>query len=762
MNLTTHVSGYPRIGEDRELKKALEAFWRGQHGAAELDRVATELRHRHWQEQAELDFVAVNDFSLYDSMLDLACVLGVVPERFGPSGVPLTLERYFRMARGRSRVGGAPDVPALEMTKWFDTNYHYLVPELEKDTEFQRGWDKPIRETREAIAAGFRAKPVMVGPLTFLALSKRRDGGDPLEALGRLLPVYRELLRDLRRAGAEWVEVSEPILAERQDGVLLGALKTCWSEALTDGPKILLAVPFGGLGPARSILATSAVDGVHVDVTRAGAEVDALRKEWPRHKVLSLGVIDGRQIWRADLDALRNRVAGFRDRGNHLWIGSSCSLLHVPHSVDREKTLDPELRSWMAFAREKVAEIGAVAAAERPVDACTAAAEAARRRRQHAGVEDSGLRTELANLSAESFSRSEPVERRRALQSEALGLPLFPTTTIGSFPQTDDIRTLRSRYRRGLFGDAAYEAGLDVATAEAIRIQEDLGLDVLVHGEFERTDMVEFFGELLEGMVVTAQGWVQSYGSRCVKPPVIWGDIFRSQAMTVDRLRRAQAKTSKPLKGMLTGPVTILQWSFVRDDLSRSQVALQLAWAIRAEVVDLERAGLKIIQVDEPGLREGLPLAPKERRAYLDGAVRAFRLATSGVAGTTQIHTHMCYAEFEDVAAEIAALDADVITLEAARSGSSGWGGLVEAGLGSAVGPGVWDIHSPRVPSVEEMAEALRQGLKVLPAERLWVNPDCGLKTRGWEETRAALAHLVEAAERVAAEVKERELLTTG
>ncbi len=749
-SLTTHVSGYPRIGAKRELKQALEAFWQGRLDAAGLDSAARELRHRHWQEQADagLSFVATNDFSLYDGMLDLACALGAIPARFGPAASPVTLERYFRMARGRSREDGAPDVVPLELTKWFDTNYHYLVPELMADQAFHFTWDKAVKETKEAIAAGFRAKPVLIGPVTFLALSKL-ENGDPLSLIGKLIPTYRDLLTALAEAGAEWVEISEPILACRRDEAVLAALEEAWDGIRPATPlKLLLAVPFGRLGDALPRVCALPTDGFHVDATRASVDLPWLLANYPQERVLSLGIIDGRNIWRADIEVLRALVASFRAKRDEdkLWLGTSCSLQHVPHSLAGENTIDPDLRSWLAFATEKLGELTAVAAAELHPDTAAAARAALAKRRAHPAVKIKEVRSAIAALDTAAELRGKPLDERLILQREALGLPLFPTTTIGSFPQTTEIRRLRARHRKGELDDAGYHKALDAATRETIRLQEELGLDVLVHGEFERTDMVEFFGEQLEGIAVTANGWVQSYGSRCVKPPVIWGDILRPTPMTVEVSAKAQALTDKPVKGMLTGPITILQWSFVRDDLPRSLVALQLALAIRREVTDLEAAGLRVIQVDEPGLREGLPLDPAERQTYLDAAVRAFRIAVAGVRDETQIHTHMCYAEFDDVAESIAALEADVISLEASRSKMEALSAIVSGNIGSEVGPGVWDIHSPRVPSTEEMTALLERAAAVLPPERLWVNPDCGLKTRGWPETKAALANMVEAA----------------
>ena len=749
-SLTTHIAGYPRIGEKRELKQALEAFWQGRLDAASLDQTAKQLRLRHWQEQADagLTFVATNDFSLYDGMLDLACTLGAIPERFGPAASPVTLERYFRMARGRSREGGAPDVAPLELTKWFDTNYHYLVPELWPGQVFHLNWDEPVREAREAIAAGFRPKPVLIGPVTFLALSKMEQG-DPLALIGSLVPAYRDLLQGLANAGVEWVEISEPILACRRDETLLAALEEAWDGIRPASPlRLLLSIPFGRADESLPKICALNSDGLHIDTTRAAADLPWLNAHYPQDKVLSLGIIDGRNIWRADIEVLRALVASFRGKRDreHLWLGSSCSLQHVPHSLAAETALDPDLRSWLSFAKEKLFELAAIASDEPLPDLHAAARSALATRRAHPGVKIREVREEAAALNEASATRSKPLAERLPLQRGILGLPLFPTTTIGSFPQTSEIRRLRARHRKGELDDTGYQAALDTAIREAIRLQEDLGLDVLVHGEFERTDMVEFFGEKLEGIAVTANGWVQSYGSRCVKPPIIWGDIVRPSPMTVDVSAKAQSLTRKPVKGMLTGPITILQWSFVRDDLPRALVALQLALAIRREVVDLEAAGLRIIQVDEPGLREGLPLDVAEREAYLEAAVRTFRIAISGVRNETQIHTHMCYAEFDEVAGSIAALEADVISLEASRSKMEALSAITTGKIGSDVGPGIWDIHSPRIPPTQEMVELLRLATDTLPPERLWVNPDCGLKTRAWPETKASLANMVAAA----------------
>ncbi len=753
-NLITHIGGYPRIGRKRELKQALEAFWAGRSDAICLDEVARGLRRRHWQEQAEagLDLVTVNDFSLYDPMLDLACVFGAVPERFGDASSPVTLDRYFRMARGRARKDLRPDVAALELTKWFDTNYHYLVPELSQDQALHFSWDKPVRELREALDSGHRAKVVLIGPVTFLALSKG-SGGDPLDLLEKLLPAYRDLLAALATGGAEWVEIAEPILASRKDERILSALEQTWLDdgelRTVPGLKFLLSVANGPIGvEALERLAALSFDGLHVDAVRGASDLTWLLRHWPVERVLSLGVIDGRSIWRANPESWRAIVETFRDRrpASTLWLGSSCSLQHVPHDLKDETAMDPGLRSWLAFAKEKLAELGTIASGEVPFEALAVAGAALSSRQLHPSVRIPEVREAVSSFEAASGRRSTPVVGRTALQRKLLDLPLFPTTSIGSFPQTAEIRALRARHRKGIEDEASYQSGLDAALREVIRHQEELGLDVLVHGEFERTDMVEFFGEKLEGISVTANGWVQSYGSRCVKPPIIWGDIVRPKPMTVDVAVRAQALTSRPMKGMLTGPITILQWSFVRDDLPRSSVAMQLAFALRAEVADLESAGIRIIQVDEPGLREGFPLEASARQDYLDWAVRAFRVATSGVRDETQIHTHMCYAEFSDVAEAIAALDVDVITLEASRSKMKALGAVTMGGIASEVGPGVWDIHSPRVPGVEEMVDLLRRAEAVIPAERLWVNPDCGLKTRGWEETRASLENLVAAA----------------
>ena len=757
----THLLGYPRIGVRRELKRACEAYWRGALPAADLEATARELRLAHWRTQraAGIDLPPANDFAYYDHVLDASLLVGALPARFAPIAEALSpLDLAFAMARGRQ--DGTFDVTALEMTKWFDTNYHYLVPEFEVDQAFALAPDpKPVAEFLEARAAGIATKPVLLGPVSFLLLGREvGDGFHRLELLDRLLPAYTELLRRLAEAGAEWVQLDEPCLALDAEPGLGEALHSAYDRlAAASDCRLLLANYFGGYGDLLSEVLALPVDGIHLDLVRAPGEfagaLETLAAE-AEGPVLSLGLLDGRNVWRADLASLlpRAREAVERLGAGRLWLAPSCSLLHVPYDLDVEPDLDDELRGWLAFARQKLDELESLRqltvaeptpAAEAALAASTRAAVA---RADSPRTSNPAVRRRTAALREEDFARESPFAQRVPQQRARLGLPRFPTTTIGSFPQTRDIRRLRSRHRRGELGLAEYEAALRVALAEAIGRQEALGLDVLVHGEFERTDMVEYFGERLEGIAVTHDGWVQSYGSRCVKPPIIYGDVRRTDDITVRWSAYAQSLTERPVKGMLTGPVTLLQWSFVRDDQARRDTAHQLALAVRDEAVALESAGLAVVQIDEPALREGLPLRAADQEAYLGWAVRAFRLAAGGLAPATQVHTHMCYAEFDDIMGAIADLDADVITLETSRSQMQPLAAFATFDYPNEVGPGVYDIHSPRVPSVDEMVDLLRHACAVVPAERLWVNPDCGLKTRRWPEVEAALANLVRAA----------------
>lgn len=758
-----HNLGFPRIGAQRELKQALEAYWAGNLQASELEHVGKSLRHRHWQLQAKagVDLVPVGDFAWYDQMLEWSCLLGAVPERFQqPNDESVSLNTLFRMARGRAPAG--KPAPACEMTKWFDTNYHYIVPELHSGQTFRIARETLFDHVTEAQSLGLNAKPVIPGPLTYLWLSKGSDFASTddtrkLALLENLIPVYRDVLRRFAEQGVEWVQIDEPILTLDLPTAWRNAYLRCYDQLVAAAPvKILLATYFGDLEENLYTALALPVAGLHLDLVRAPQQLEIVL---PRleGKVLSAGIIDGRNIWRADLDKaiylLADASAALKDElGDNLWLAPSCSLQHVPVDLNLEETLDDELKSWLSFAVQKLDELALLngvlqgddgnAVQEKLVAQRTALAA----RRESDRIHNASVQQALTQASLLSRQRKSAFAQRIAHQQETLNLPAFPTTTIGSFPQTKSIRTLRRDWKKGEIDSADYELQLKKEIELCIRKQEEIGLDVLVHGEAERNDMVEYFGELLEGFAFTQNGWVQSYGSRCVKPPVIFGDVSRPLPMTVAWATYAQSLTDKPVKGMLTGPVTILQWSFVRDDQPRARTCEQLALALREEVRDLESAGIRVIQIDEPALREGLPLRRSDWKTYLDWAVECFRLATVGVEDSTQIHTHMCYAEFNDIIEAIAALDADVITIETSRSNME----LLEAfeafDYPNDIGPGVYDIHSPNVPNSEWMVSLMQKAARKLPKERLWVNPDCGLKTRGWDETELALKEMVGAA----------------
>ncbi|SMG56209.1 5-methyltetrahydropteroyltriglutamate--homocysteine S-methyltransferase [Paraburkholderia susongensis] len=744
----THVSGFPRIGAQRELKFAQESFWRGETDEQHLRGVARELRARHWREQrdAGLDFITVGDFAYYDQMLGQSALLGALPERFGFEPMALQLGQYYELARGNA------EQPAMEMTKWFDTNYHYLVPELAPDTTFNGGVNWLFDEIDEALALNAPVKPVLIGPITYLWLSKSHVAGfDRLSLLPKLVIRYSRLLDKLKQRGIEWVQLDEPALCADLPEPWLDAFCAAYDVLGTVDVKILLATYFDSAAQHAPRVARLPLAGVHVDLVRAPQQLDAWRTALPAHAVLSAGVIDGRNIWRANLPAIVDSLQELHAQfGERLWIAPSCSLLHVPVSLAAEKKLNADLKSWLAFATEKLGELRTIATALRDPAAAAAQLDAARAaldaRRRSGAVVNAFVQKRVAAVSNAMAERRSPFAERNRVQRAALDLPLLPTTTIGSFPQTAAIREARAAYRRGEMRALDYLQRMRAEIEFAVRKQEALGLDVLVHGEAERNDMVEYFGEQLWGYAFTENGWVPSYGSRCVKPPVIYGDIYRPEPITVETARYAQALTQRPMKGMLTGPVTMLQWSFVRDDQPRSTTALQLALAIRDEVVDLEKAGIGIIQIDEPAFREGLPLRRKDWADYLEWATRAFRISASGVADQTQIHTHMCYSEFNDILPSIAAMDADVITIETSRSAMELLDGFGAFAYPNEIGPGVYDIHSPRVPGTDAMLRLLERACEVIPAARLWVNPDCGLKTRGWPETEAALSNMVRAA----------------
>lgn len=752
--------GFPRIGPRRELKWALEDYWSGRSSASELEEVAAGVRRANWQLQHRLgiDHVPCNDFSLYDHVLDTAVMVGAVPERYlGPAGEH-SLSSYFTMARGGG-LEGAP-IAALEMTKWFDSNYHYAVPELVRGQRFRVDATKVLGELSEARALGIPARPVLLGPVSFLVLAKQRDGGSKLEHSGALTRAYGEVLAALAGAGAGWVQIDEPALGLDLPNEVLDGYQVVYrhlAEAAT-GLHILVATYFSGLRRNLPVALRLPVAALHLDVVRGPEDLDAALSGAPETLSLSLGVVDGRNVWRANLAAALGRLEKAKAKlgPDRLIVAPSCSLLHLPLDIGQEEGLDPEVRAWLAFAVQRLEEVVLLTRAlnEGPssvADELAASAAVWQARVGSPKTHDPAVRGRLAELLKTGPSSQARSARhlRRVAQRRRLGLPVLPTTTIGSFPQTKELRLARARHRRGELTDEAYARALRAYIASAVKFQEDVGLDVIVHGEPERSDMVEYFAERLTGFAVTANGWVQSYGSRCVKPPVLYGDVSRPAPFTVEWARYAQSLTGHPVKGILTGPVTMLKWSFVRDDQPESETCYQLALSVRDELADLEAAGVAIVQVDEPALREGLPLHREDRPAYLAWAVGAFRVATSGARDDTQVHTHMCYAEFDDIMPSIIALDADVISFEAARSGFEVVESFARSGYPNDVGPGIWDVHSPRTPTEEELAALLERLVAAVPIERAWANPDCGLKTRSWDEVGPALRNLVAAAHRV-------------
>jgi 5-methyltetrahydropteroyltriglutamate--homocysteine methyltransferase len=754
MTVTIATLGFPRIGPRRELKFALEQYWSGKLPREELLNAASALRLAAWARQRALgvDWLPSNDFSLYDHVLDTSLMLGAVPERYRGVEGPGDLDTYFAMARGRTGPGcdhAHGSVTAGEMTKWFDTNYHYIVPELEPGMKLRLGELKVVDEFRDARAQGFETRPVLLGPVTWLSLAKGA-GINPLELLDEVLDLYVEILGRLAQAGATWVQIDEPVLVTDLIEEQRAAFTRAYARLKRSGVKLMLATYFGGLETNLSFAATLPVAGLHVDLVRAADQLTPLLKAAPESLLLSLGVIDGRNIWRADLNALLDLlepIASARD----VVLAPSCSLLHVPVDLALEAKLDGELRQWLAFAVQKVEELGLLKRAlnegrSSVAEALAQSAEAAANRRRSARIHDLPVQARAAALTPAMRERRSPYANRARVQADVLALPSYPTTTIGSFPQTAEVRQARAAHNRGDLDESAYQQFLREETERAIRWQEEVGLDMLVHGEFERNDMVQYFGEQLAGFAFTVSGWVQSYGSRCVRPPILYGDVSRPTAMTVDWWRYAQSLTDKPVKGMLTGPVTILNWSFVRDDQPREASCRQIALAIRDEVADLEQAGCKAIQIDEAALREGLPLLRRDWQHYLDWSVDCFRLAASGVGDETQIHTHMCYSEFNRILPSIAAMDADVISIETARSQMELLEAFAAYRYPSAIGPGVYDIHSARVPDETEMVRLMELAQRHLSPAQLWVNPDCGLKTRKWEEVRPAIERMVAAA----------------
>ncbi len=762
--------GMSRMGPNRELKKAVESFWKGEINEQALQEAAKKIRANNWkaQKDAGIDLISSNDFSFYDHVLDTINMVGAIPERYAaqPEGLGL----YFAMARGAQDKAKGINVTALEMTKWFDTNYHYSVPEFNKNTNFKFNCKGVLNNFNEAKDAGFKTKPVILGPISFLLLGKMKDGR-ALDLLPKLLPVYEEIVGKLAEAGAEWIQIDEPCLVLDLPPEAAKAYQATYEKlAKAAGKaKIFLATYFEDARGNLDIALKLPVAALHIDLTRGPAQLDKVLATAPANLTISLGVIDGRNIWKADLNSILATLekAVTKLGKDRVIVAPSCSLLHTPFDLDGEKKLDAEIKSWLAFAKQKLAEVATLAKAinsgrdsvKAELDANKKAIEA---RKSSARIHNPAVKQRTAAISADLLSRKSPFAKRKEIQDKALGLPLLPTTTIGSFPQTQEVRAKRAEYKKGKISDKEYTEFLKSETEKTVRFQEKVGIDMLVHGEFERNDMVEYFGEQLKGFAFTENGWVQSYGSRCVKPPIIFGDVSREKPMTVGWSKFAQELTKKIMKGMLTGPVTILQWSFVRDDQPRETTCKQIALAIRDEVVDLEKAGIKAIQIDEPAIREGLPLHRNDWEKYLKWAVDSFRISAAGVRDETQIHTHMCYSEFNDIIKSIADMDADVISIETSRSQMELLDAFVNFKYPQEIGPGVYDIHTPRIPSVEEMEQLLRKALKVLNPAQIWVNPDCGLKTRGWKETEPALVAMVQAAKNLRAELNGNKKASNG
>lgn len=769
--LLTNNLGYPRVGAFRELKKANEAYWAKKISAEELLQAGLKIRESNWktQQEAGIDLIPSNDFSFYDQVLDLSLTVGAIPARYNSLldriDRQYNLDLYFAMARGFQEEG--VDVTAMEMTKWFDTNYHYLVPEFTKDQTFQLTSEKFLNEYKEAKSLGFETKPVLIGPITYLLIGKEKEEGfQRIDLIDRLLPVYEEILAKLADAGAQYVQIDEPYLALDIDAATRSLYGKVFEKlaAAAKNIKLIVATYFEALQDNEETAVNLPVHALHLDLVRGENQLDTILPKVPASLTLSLGVVEGRNIWKNDYEKSLGKIKQAVEAlgAERVWVAPSSSLLHVPFDLDNEdneESLPAEVKNWLAFAKQKLAEVKDLSVlANGEVDVKTAARfdankAAAESRRTSPLIHRPEVKERTANITDDDATRTSPFSVRKAAQQAKFNLPGFATTTIGSFPQTKDVRKWRADLKKGVITQEQYDKEIAEETERTIRLQEDLDIDVLVHGEFERNDMVEYFGEQLAGYAFTKNGWVQSYGSRCVKPPIIYGDVYRPEDMTVRWSAYAQSLTNRPVKGMLTGPVTILQWSFVRNDQPRSTTTYQIALAILDEVQALEKAGIKIIQIDEPAIREGLPLRKAGQKDYLNWAVRAFRVSSSNVEDDTQIHTHMCYSEFNDVIEDIAAMDADVITIETSRSQME----LLDAFAGdfkypNDIGPGVYDIHSPRVPSTEEMVHLLRKAKAVVPAEQLWVNPDCGLKTRAWPETKAALESMVEAAKILRAE----------
>ena len=754
---TFHLSGYPRIGAKRELKFAVEAFWKGDKTEAELQAVAADIRSKNWaaQKAAGADLLPVGDFSFYDHVLDLLCTLGAIPKRFGFDAANLSLPEYFQLARGNATQF------AMEMTKWFDTNYHYIVPEWHADTEFSVNAGRLIAQIKEAKAQGHDIKPTLVGPLTLLWLGKKKEefGCRVATLLPKLLPAYAQLLRELAAEGVDWIQIDEPILAVDASQPYLEAFPAVYKELANTGTRIIIGTYFASVAEHLELLKNLPVHGLHIDAVRAPEQVATFVNAWPQNKVLSIGLIDGRNVWRANLSKVIDTLAPIAAKlGNNLWIAPSCSLLHSPQDLAVEEKLDGEIKSWMAFAAQKLVELGTVKQAlahgkDSVKDAIAASDAAAADRATNAKIHNDAVKARLAALPANADQRKSPFAERIKAQHAWMNLPALPTTTIGSFPQTSEIRQARAAFKKGELSAADYDAAMKKEIAYCVEVQEKLELDVPVHGEAERNDMVEYFGEQLAGYCFSQFGWVQSYGSRCVKPPIIFVDVSRPNPMTVYWSSYAQTLTKRPMKGMLTGPVTMFKWSFVRDDIPLSTVAKQIALALNDEVLDLEKAGIKVIQIDEPAIREAMPLKKAQWDEYLAWACESFRLSSTGAEDSTQIHTHMCYSEFNDILPAIASMDADVITIETSRSDMDLLTAFGDFKYPNDIGPGVYDIHSPRVPTAAEVEHLLRKAMDVVPVERLWVNPDCGLKTRGWKETIEQLEVMMEVTKKLRAEL---------
>jgi len=749
--------GFPRIGAKRDLKKATESYWKGEISQADLMSAGKEIRLRHWkmQQDAGITHIPSNDFSFYDQVLDMTATLGAVPSRYNWTGDTVDLDTYFAMARGNKTA------PAMEMTKWFDTNYHYIVPELIEGMDFKLSSTKIFDEFSEAKAAGITTRPVLIGPLTWLRLAKKKGDWCRLTLLDSLLPIYSDILSKLKAAGADWVQIDEPALVLDLEDVYHDAYKKVYDTLSKSGLKIIVATYFGDLGKNLNLATGLPVQGLHIDLKRGDGQLDAVLAKLGTEKTLSVGVVDGRNIWRNNLRSSLEQVSkAVKALGkDRVFVAPSCSMLHSPIDLDHETRMDPQLKSWLAFGKQKLIEItiltkganeGEAAIASALSDSDTVAKDRATSPRIH----NPDVKKRMSELKAAMFERKSGFKDRQKMQRAALNLPSFPTTTIGSFPQTKEIREARAAFKKGDLTSAQYDEAMKKEIQEVVKFQEQIDIDVLVHGEPERNDMVEYFGEQLAGYTFSQNGWVQSYGTRCVKPPIIFGDVSRPKPMTVAWSSYAQSLTKRPMKGMLTGPITMLFWSFVRDDQPKSETCYQIGLALRDEVVDLQNAGIHVIQIDEPAIREGLPLRAADAPAYLKWAVESFKLSASGVEDTTQIHTHMCYSDFNDIIDSIGALDADSISIETSRSQMELLEAFVTYKYPNEIGPGVYDIHSPRVPSVEEMVALLEKAAKVIDPDLLWVNPDCGLKTRAWPETKAALENMVKAAKDVRAKIK--------